>query len=347
MAEVFVILYHKILPKWGFDVYYKTFEAQVKILKTFYKVVDLDEIYDYIQTGKNPDKPTVAITFDDGFADNYVYAYPILKKHKIKATIFPITSRLIKKDFVRPTLFDYWNGKVSFNELHKPKTMAQAHTEFLKSGYSQDFLTVEELSKMMDVFNVGGHGSVHSKVFYSEDIVDFYDGKNGHWSFLYAYQEEPQIGFPIFPSQNNLAVNRSLLKKEVKEFIKSINKDFFKNKNWKLELKQLLEKNFKELVEKEDTKTRKERVYQELSQSKQELERLIGRKITHFAYPFGHYDEVLKEVSKEFFKTAFTTEKNPIKPTTDLYTIPRYSIPKDMTSFLAILTKAKIKNSLY
>lgn len=344
MAEIFVIFYHKVLPKWGFDIYYKTFEREIKILKTLYNVVSLDEIYDYIQSGKTPNKPTVAITFDDGYVDNYIYAYPILKKHKLKATLFPITSRIIKKDFTRPTLLDYWEGRVSFKELYSPKTMAQANLEYLQSGFSEDFLTVEELRKMSDVFDIGGHASVHSRVFYSDEIIDFYDEKNGHWSFLYAYQEQPQIGFPILPSQNNLAVNRSFLLKEVKEFIKNIDRNFFKNKNWKKELKDLLQKKFVKLVEKEDTEERKKRIYEEITKSKKELESLVDKKIYHFAYPFGHYDNVLKDIVKDFFKTAFTTEKNIVKPNTDRYAIPRYPVPKDFTSFLAILTKAKVKN---
>ncbi len=342
MAEAFVILYHKVLPKWGFDVYYKTFDLEMKILKEFYNVVTLDELAYYVQENKKPSRPTVAITFDDGFADNYVYAYPILKKHRLKATIFPITSRLLRENIVRPTLKDYWEGKVSFNQLHQPLTMAQAHLEYLKHGKSQDFLSVEELNKMKDVFEIGGHAQIHSKVFYSQEIIDFYDGKNGHWSYYYAYQEEPVLGFPILPSKNNLSVNRSFIKNQVKDFVKSLDKKFFTQKDWKDRLKREIQTNFKQVVDEETTEERVKRIKKELENSKNELEKLTNQKIHHFAYPFGHYDEVLVECVKDYFSFAYTTEKKPVEENQNPFLIPRYSIPKDITSFLLILLKAKL-----
>jgi peptidoglycan/xylan/chitin deacetylase (PgdA/CDA1 family) len=61
------------------------FDKQMKYL--------LDNGYTPIHLNENPShysKPVV-ITFDDGYADNYFSAYPILKKYNIKATIFIIT----------------------------------------------------------------------------------------------------------------------------------------------------------------------------------------------------------------------------------------------------------------
>ncbi|MEZ0324098.1 MAG: polysaccharide deacetylase family protein [Hydrogenothermaceae bacterium] len=341
MADIFVIYYHQILKSWGFDVYYRTFDFEIRYLKSRYRIITLDDVVEYIDSGKKPDKPSVAITFDDGYLSNFVYAYPILKKHKVKATIFPISSRILKEDIIRPTLEDYWNGKVSFKELHRTPTMAEANLKFLKSGRSEDFLSATELRKITDIFEIGGHGSVHAKVFYEDKVEDFFDGKNGHWSFIYAYEEEPKLGYPIFPSRNNLAVKRGFLKREVKDYINSIDRNFFNQRNWKEKLKEKIYTKFDSLLEFETEEEREKRVVEELTSSKKDLEDILGKKIYHFAYPFGHYDDTLVNITSKLFKSGFTTDKGLVKHWINLHRIPRIAVAKDVFSFFGILFKVK------
>ena len=311
----------------------------------------LEDVYEYMTLGKVFDKPSVVITFDDGYLDNFVYAYPILKKHKVKATIFPITSRINKEDFVRPTLEDYWSGKVSFKELHKPKPMGKINFEFLTKGSSKEFLTVAELNKMKDVFDIEGHADIHAKVFYEDTVLDFFDGKNGHWSAPFSYSssndftslEKNYFGFPIFPDKNNLSVRRGFLKKEVKAFIRSFDKSFFKQKSWKERLKKEIEKEFTALLDFETEEERERRVKNELKKSKEELKDLVGKEINFLSYPFGHYDNQLANWTKEFYKAAFTTEKDIVRQGKNLFTIPRIAIPKDITSFLIRIAQGAFK----
>lgn len=73
----------------------ETFEWQVRFLKERrYNVVTLEELSSLIRAKKKiPDK-TVAITLDDGYRDNFTYAFPVLKKYGLRATFFIIVNEV-------------------------------------------------------------------------------------------------------------------------------------------------------------------------------------------------------------------------------------------------------------
>jgi len=72
-----------------------SFERQMRFLKTRrYNVVPLGEIGQLIRHKKKIPPKTIAITFDDGYKDNYTYAFPILKKYNLPATIFVIINEV-------------------------------------------------------------------------------------------------------------------------------------------------------------------------------------------------------------------------------------------------------------
>lgn len=62
------------------------FEQQVLWLKRQgYSFLTASEL---IARPRDADGKVVCITFDDGFEDNYLYLFPLLKKHQIKITLF-------------------------------------------------------------------------------------------------------------------------------------------------------------------------------------------------------------------------------------------------------------------
>ncbi|MCM8797458.1 MAG: polysaccharide deacetylase family protein [Candidatus Omnitrophica bacterium] len=68
-----------------------TFDRQMNFLKSQgYNVVSLEKLVAMIKDKRNIPWRTVAITFDDGYADVYRYAFPILKKYNLPATAFII-----------------------------------------------------------------------------------------------------------------------------------------------------------------------------------------------------------------------------------------------------------------
>ncbi len=95
-TKVMVLNYHKIDDlNISLSVLPKDFEAQMKYLKeNNYHTITPDELYESLSGNLELPENPVLITFDDGYADNYYNAYPILKKYDFHATIFVISSFL-------------------------------------------------------------------------------------------------------------------------------------------------------------------------------------------------------------------------------------------------------------
>src|SRR6185295_497948 len=64
------------------------FEAQIRFLDKWFKLVPLASIVQKIADGKVLPDNEVALTFDDGTRNNFTLAYPILKRRRVPATFF-------------------------------------------------------------------------------------------------------------------------------------------------------------------------------------------------------------------------------------------------------------------
>lgn len=99
-ARVPILMYHYIsVPPPDADIYRldlsvtpTAFEAQMAYLAAEgYHPIRLADLTDYLLNGTPlPPKPIV-LTFDDGYADNYDNALPVLRKYKFTGTFFIIT----------------------------------------------------------------------------------------------------------------------------------------------------------------------------------------------------------------------------------------------------------------
>lgn len=89
-----VLMYHHVRPGAGMIACTpENFEDQLRWLQEHgYRSLTLAEFIEHLN-GKDVGK-AVLITFDDGYLNNWVYAYPLLQKYQFKATIFLVTSWL-------------------------------------------------------------------------------------------------------------------------------------------------------------------------------------------------------------------------------------------------------------
>jgi peptidoglycan/xylan/chitin deacetylase (PgdA/CDA1 family) len=95
MRSIPVFMYHHINQQAG-DLVTLTpedFENHLRFLaEKGLQTIFLDDLLEYLRGVKRFTRPAVALTFDDGHLDNWVYAFPLLKKYGLKATIFVVTS---------------------------------------------------------------------------------------------------------------------------------------------------------------------------------------------------------------------------------------------------------------
>jgi peptidoglycan/xylan/chitin deacetylase (PgdA/CDA1 family) len=67
------------------------FENQMRYLSMRYHPIALERMAQFLQNGTPLPPKAIAVTFDDGYRDNYENAYPILKRYNIPATVFLAT----------------------------------------------------------------------------------------------------------------------------------------------------------------------------------------------------------------------------------------------------------------
>ncbi|HEU5361270.1 MAG TPA: polysaccharide deacetylase family protein [Candidatus Deferrimicrobiaceae bacterium] len=98
MSPVPVFMYHHVNPHKGDPVTVTpdVFEGQMRFLREGgYRSISPSDLLAYLQGGAVP-KKSVAVTFDDGWLDNYLFAFPVLKKYGVRATVFLVTDRVDK-----------------------------------------------------------------------------------------------------------------------------------------------------------------------------------------------------------------------------------------------------------
>lgn len=90
-----IVMYHDVHPTEQTESIYKVtvekFEQDLRAYqKAGYQTIHFSDLIEYVYHGASlPEKPLI-LTFDDGYINNYRYAYPVLRKLNMKAVFSPI-----------------------------------------------------------------------------------------------------------------------------------------------------------------------------------------------------------------------------------------------------------------
>ncbi len=277
--------------------------------------IGLDDAENFFLQGRPLPKKSVLITFDDGFLDNYVYAYPILKKYGHKGTVFAVTGKL-EDGAPRPTLEQVWDGTCRAEDL--PRVDAPYLPHALGFDERHDlFLNWDEarLMEQSGVMRVSSHSTWHRTVFVSPEYDGFhqpgkrtrtFDRIDGEviWG-LPRFKARPRLANRAFiPSARLMDAIRQLVPQE-----KEAAHHFFADAG-NVERLTALVQSFtpEELGTYEDDMSMQGALRRELAQARETLETQLGRPERSLCWPWGAYSPDAHSVAKDLgYQCFFTT----------------------------------------
>lgn len=259
----------------------KNFDDQIKYLKSRFNIISLQELVKSLRNGIIP-KNAIAITFDDGYADNLYNAKPILEKYNVPATVF-----------ISPGITD-------------------TKKEFWWDQLERIFLLNNNIYKSLEM-TIDGN-------LYFWDIKTYKDAQS-----IYN-QLHPLLKY-ITSSERDNCITRLLewagLTEDGRESLRTLTSSEIIElaKGGLIEIGAHTMSHCTLIIES------KEKQEWEIKESKAILEKIIGKEVLSFSYPYGGIDDASLEsqeiVRKSGFNCGIANVQKCVDLKTDLFWIPR------------------------
>ena len=313
-----VLMYHSVAPPiegWAFEylsIHPDVFEDHISTLAgAGYVAVTLADLFDYVAGKRRLPPKAIVLTFDDGYLDNWVFAFPILRKYGFKGTVFASTDFVDRRDRTSPNLDDAREGRARHEDLQW-----------------RGFLSIAEMKRMLlsDIMDVQGHCKTHTWYYTSPEIVDYHHPGDGRpWLAWNArperkplYLSEDQSGFvrwgaPVYAYSAAMTARRYFpdprVEKTVCDHVEAEGgAGFFDKPDWREELDGISESIIGMGLDDryETQEERMTRLREEVTLSKQELAALLGKAIDFLCWPNGAYDGAAVDVAGQAGYLAWT-----------------------------------------
>jgi peptidoglycan/xylan/chitin deacetylase (PgdA/CDA1 family) len=280
------------------------FERQLRHLhRTGFVTTTLHDVVRFLKGEKELPRKSIVLTFDDGYLDNWVFAFPLLKKYGMKATIFIATDFVDPTPACRPNLDDVWAGRVPRKDLDWWGHLSWAELrEMTASG----------------LVDVQSHTRTHAWHFVSDRIIDFHHpGDDYYWLYWNRFPEKKHAwlsedfrkpvpwGTPVYEFDQTLLRRRYFEDPSLTEALTRYVADrggeaFFSRSAWREELEGVAAARraaHGDAGRLESEEEYQERLSDELAGSKAILEEGLQKPVDFLCWPCGDYSPALQQLA--------------------------------------------------
>ncbi|WP_266202599.1 polysaccharide deacetylase family protein [Pontibacter kalidii] len=301
-----VLMYHRVAQVesdvWRLAVSPHHFEQHLQMLHTKWRVIPLAELADDLVRQKVK-RNSVAITFDDGYADNFLVARPLLVQYRLPATFFICSGNIGSKKA-------FWWDELEHLILSSKDLPAKLNLHVAHTAISFDL-------------GIEGH------------LTEAMQEQHRHWK---AYVQAPPTARASLFLQLWEAL-RPLPSQQQQHYLQQLKAwagaSLQKESTYSMDTAQLEELARHELftlgahtVSHPDLACLPAAAQQqEMLESKAFLERCAATTVSLLAYPYGSYTQNTASLAaKAGFKAAVTTSNCPVKHGTPGYGVGRFLV---------------------
>ncbi|GAB1545566.1 hypothetical protein NUACC21_82420 [Scytonema sp. NUACC21] len=301
-----ILLYHRVadVPSDPFQLCVKPrhFAEHLEVLKKYSYPVSLQHLVQSVQNGK-PFNRSVAITFDDGYADNLHNAKPLLEQYDIPATVFVATGNL---DRERESWWD---------ELERLLLQPSTLPNILQlSMYGTTYL-----------WDLG------EAAYYSKDAYQ----RHRTWTWCVPKEFDPsprqrlyrtlyQLLRPLAPDERQNLMDKILTWSGAESKSRPTHRFLSAEEVYALEQGSLIEVGAHTVNHPFLSTLSGSKQQYEIEHSKTRLEEIIERPVNSFAYPHGDYTGQTVELARKVgFVCACSTIPTKVQRNNDCFQLPR------------------------
>ena len=308
VPQLLILMYHRILPledervtveEPGMVVSPATFKEHLTAISRYFEFVTLSDWLDRRSKGLSLPIKACAITFDDGWADNYEFAFPVLQTLQVPATIFLVADMIGSAKQFWPERLARLARTIS---LQSPDKWSEPTIQWLRTATTDfDFTnqppTTEQISQLV----------AHAKQFTDEEVQQRLESAEAIFN-LTASPSKPSL---LDWQQMTAMVDTGLVEagSHTCNHIR-------------------LNDNVSNVI-----------IEHEIIGSKHTIEQRIGRTVKTFCFPNGDYSEHALKLVRDNYQGAVTTASGWNTIHTDGYLLNRIGIHQDIsadqTAFLA------------